>query len=85
MAIAGVEPASKLRMPNGNADEIYTREQVREILISFANSVSVSEDIGYNWEEEPEVVGFSLMMGNLAMDDDEDIKDAVDKFIKNGE
>lgn len=85
MAIAGVEPASKLHMPNGNADEIYTREQVRKILISFANSVSVSEDIEYNWEEGPELVGFSIVMGGLAIDDSEDIKDAVDKFIKNGE
>lgn len=54
MAIAGVEPISKLvyqlQLSNGNADEIYTREQVRDILIAFANSVSVSEDIGYNWE-----------------------------------
>lgn len=85
MAIAGVEPASKLHMPNGNADEIYTREQVRKILISFANSVSVSEDIDYNWEEEPELIGFSLMMGNLSMHDDESIEEAVDEFMKEGE
>lgn len=73
MAIAGVEPVG------------YTETQVREILIKFAESVSVSEDVEYNWEEGPELVGFSIVMGGLAIDDSEDIKDAVDKFIKNGD
>lgn len=63
----------------------YTETQVREILIKFAESVSVCEDIDYNWEEEPELVGFSLMMGGLAMDDDAGIKEAVDEFMKSGE
>lgn len=85
MAIAGVEPVSYLHTSNGNADEIYTREQIRDILIKFAESVSVSEDIDYNWEEEPELVGFSLMMGGLAIDDDEGINEAVDEFMKSGE
>lgn len=63
----------------------YTETQVREILIKFAESVSVCEDIDYNWEEEPELVGFSLMMGGLAIDDDEGINEAVDEFMKMGD
>ena len=63
----------------------YTETQVREILIKFAESVSVSEDIDYNYEEEPELVGFSLMMCGLAMDEDENIEKAVDEFMKSGD
>lgn len=48
MAIAGVEPVSYLHMPNGNADEIYTREQVREILIK-----QMSQLIEYPFVQTP--------------------------------
>lgn len=61
---------------------LYTDEQVREILIAFANSVSVSEEIGYNWEEEAEIMGCSLVIGDLVVDYDEDVEEAVDNFMK---
>lgn len=82
MAIAGVEPSSIDLLSDV---KLYTETQVREILIKFAESVSVSEDIDYNWEEGPELVGFSLMMGGLAMDDDDGIDEAVSEFMEKGE
>lgn len=94
MAIAGVEPECDLNALmwrpwywglKSTPLLVYTEEQVREILIKFAESVSVSEDIDYNWEEEPELVGFSLMMGGLAMDDDDGINEVVDEFMKKEE
>ncbi|WP_404975681.1 hypothetical protein NBT14_04275 [Weissella paramesenteroides] len=96
MTIAGVEPVERVYVFDDvfgspledwlkAEKDYYTEEQVRDILIKFAESVSVSEDIDYNWEEEPELVGFSLMMGGLAMDDDEGINEVVDEFMKKGE
>ena len=82
MAIAGIEAE--------HVTELYTTEQVREILIKFAEYISVDEDFDYNWKEEfdynwkeeLELIGFRLMIGSVAVDGDDGIAEAVDVFMK---
>lgn len=85
MAIAGVEPVSYLHTSNGNADEIYTRDQVRDILIKFAELIDVEADVDFNWEEEPEVIGYDLVVENTIVRGREDMELAIDEFMKMGD
>ena len=54
MAIAGAEPVSYLEIGEDNKTEIYTRNQVREILIKF--------------EKEYEIDGRAYEMGETLED-----------------
>ena len=60
--------------------DLYTTEQVREILIKFADSVSVGEDVDYYFDEEE--VTLRLMINGSAVDDNDSVVEAVDDFIK---
>ena len=85
MAIAGFEPVSYLEFGGGNKTEIYTREQVREILVKFAELIDVEADVDFNWKEEPEVIGYDLVVENTIVRGREDMELAIDEFMKMGD
>ena len=87
MEIAGIKAEYDMRnliehppayVPHGI--DLYTTEQVREILIKFADSVSVSEDYDYYFDEEE--VTLRLMINGSSVHGNDSMNEAVDEFIK---
>ena len=63
----------------------YTETQVREILVKFAELIDVEADVDFNWEEEPEVIGYDLVVENTIVRGREDMELAIDEFMKMGD
>lgn len=60
----------------------YSRDQVREILLRFSKSIDVEADVDFNWEEEPEIVGYNLIVDSTTINNDEDMEFIVDEFME---
>jgi len=60
--------------------DLYTPEQVREILIKLVDSVSVGEAVDYYFDDE--IITMHIMINGSAVDDNDSRAEAVDEFIK---
>lgn len=90
MTIAGIKARYDIRgliehpigyTPFGTG--LYTTEQVREILIEFANSVSVIVDWDYSREfDSVAFMGYNVGIDGVVVEGDDSIAKAVDVFMK---